>query len=202
MKNFLWFESDLCGMPLPLNNLTPKKLEKLLYIAVETRRFEIERFWHRSLFFWGFIAAAFVGYAALAKESMWAATVLIGCFGLVASVAWSLQNRGAKYWREAWEQKVERIEFQLWGTKLFRNTEPLHAAGWFGASRYSVSRLAIMLSDFTVIIWSALILRLIRWIPDPCHGDWWVASAILGTLAFCGAMMTIGRSEGGGKQRP
>jgi hypothetical protein len=202
MSYFLCFKNDRKGTPLPLDDLPSETLEKLLDIAVETRRFEIERFWQRSLFFWGFIAAAFVGYAAIAKEAMWAATILMGCFGLVASVAWTLQNRGAKYWQEAWEQKVERIELKLWGTKLFRHTEPLHAAGWFGASRYSVSRLAIMLSDFTVIIWVALIFRLVRWIPDPCHGDWWVASAIVGTVAFCGAMMTVGRSEGGGKQRP
>jgi hypothetical protein len=65
----------------------------LLYIAIETRRFEIERFCQRSLFFWGFIAAAFVGHAALGKEGLWEATVMMGCFGLVASLAWSLQKK-------------------------------------------------------------------------------------------------------------
>jgi hypothetical protein len=59
-----------------------------------------------------------------------------------------------------------------------------------------------MLSDFTVLIWIALIFRLVQWRLDPCQGNWWVAFAIAGTLAFCGAMMTVGRSEGGGKQRP
>lgn len=171
MKYFLWFTKDREGAPLSLDGIAADRLEKLLYIAIETRRFEIERFWQRSLFFWGFIAAAFVGYAALGKEGLWEATVMMGCFGLVASLAWSLQNRGAKYWQEAWEQKVELLELRLWGTELFRNTEMLHAAGWFGASRYSVSRLAIMLSDFTVLIWIALIFRLVQWRLDPCQGN-------------------------------
>ena len=41
---------------------------KALEMAADVRKFEIGLFWQRSLVFWGFIAAAFVAYAALAKE--------------------------------------------------------------------------------------------------------------------------------------
>jgi hypothetical protein len=33
-------------------------------VALKTRNFEIDLFWKRSFFFWRFISAAFVGYAA------------------------------------------------------------------------------------------------------------------------------------------
>ena len=35
-----------------------------LKVAIAARSQEIELFWKRSLFFWGFIASAFVGYAS------------------------------------------------------------------------------------------------------------------------------------------
>jgi hypothetical protein len=193
--NISMFSGGWPGEPLDIDDLPQDRLEKLLYLAVETRRFEIERFWQRSLFFWGFIAAAFVGYAALSKDEQWKAATLLGCFGFVASVAWTLQNRGAKYWQEAWEQKVEGLEFALWGTKLFGSMEPVQRAGWFGASRYSVSRLAIMLSDFTVLIWLGMIFRLVRWTPDVRSGDWWLAFALIGTMLFCLMMLRVGRSR-------
>jgi hypothetical protein len=39
--------------------------EKRLDIAIQTRGAQIELFWKPSIFLWGFIAAAFTGYAAL-----------------------------------------------------------------------------------------------------------------------------------------
>ena len=68
-------------------------------VALVTRNFEIELFWKRSLFFWGGIASAFVGYATLVKDKP-SLAILIACFGFVCSVAWSLVNRGSKYWQE------------------------------------------------------------------------------------------------------
>jgi hypothetical protein len=41
---------------------------KRFEVALQTRNFEIDLFWKRSLFFWGFISAAFVGYAALRQS--------------------------------------------------------------------------------------------------------------------------------------
>jgi len=82
-------------MAPPMSKEDRVKLKKY-DVALATRNFEIELFWKRSLFFWGFIASAFVGYATLVKEHL-ALAVLIACFGFVCSVAWSLVNRGSKY---------------------------------------------------------------------------------------------------------
>jgi hypothetical protein len=140
------------------------KKEKILEYATETRRFEIERFWQRSTFFWAFIGAAFIAYATLYKTRD--VSLVIGCFGLVSSVAWTLQNRGSKYWQEAWEQKVEAVEEEILGTKLFSNWEPILEKGFWGARLYSVSKLAIAISDFTVIVWVVLIAETFPFIQE------------------------------------
>ena len=75
------------------------KIRKMFETASEVRKFEITLFWTRSLFFWGFIAAAFVAIAAL-KNDQATLSLLISEFGVVCSLAWTLGNRGSKYWQE------------------------------------------------------------------------------------------------------
>src|SRR3972149_1635381 len=130
--------------------------KKILEYAADVRKFEIGLFWTRSLFFWGFIAAAFVAYGVSIKESDKDIPLAIACFGLVCSVAWTLVNRGNKYWHGAWEQKVESVQVEVLGRDLFSHIEPNRDLGWWGARRYSVTRLTIALSDFTVVVWLAL----------------------------------------------
>lgn len=50
--------------------------------AVEVRKLEIELFWKRSLFFWGFIAAAFTGLLALIDKHE-TISFLVSGFGFV-----------------------------------------------------------------------------------------------------------------------
>ncbi|HZQ82528.1 MAG TPA: hypothetical protein VFB25_11195 [Gaiellaceae bacterium] len=129
--------------------------EKRLEIALATRAFEINLFWKRSIFFWGFISVAFVGYAALRNERSQLA-IVVACFGMVCSSAWTLLNRGSKYWQENWETKVERYEDNVTGP-LFAVQETVQRKGrWLQARRYSVSKLLIALSDYVLIMWSAL----------------------------------------------
>lgn len=147
------------GCPLDVSKTTLDQKVNILKYAAETRKFEIERYWQRSLFFWGFIGAAFVSYAALYDKTDKLLPLVIACFGLVCSVAWTLQNRGSKYWQEAWEQKVIAVERDVLGASLFSNSEPIQKKGIWGASKYSVSKLAVALSDFTVIIWVVLMIK-------------------------------------------
>ena len=139
---------------LDVSNTSDEQKKKILEIAAEVRKFEIEKFWQRSIFFWGFIGAAFVAYAQLFGRGD--LPFFVACFGLVCSVAWALQNRGSKYWQEAWETKVESVENDVFGVDLFANREPLQRKGFWGAQTFSVSRLTIALSDFTVLVWIAL----------------------------------------------
>lgn len=174
---------------------TTQKADILKY-ATETRRFEIERFWQRSLFFWGFIGAALIAYAAISKSDVDPILPLaIACFGAVSSVAWTLQNRGSKYWQEAWEDKIKAVEIDVLGAPLFSNIEPVRNRHIWGAIRYSVSKLAIALSDFTVLVWGFLI-----WKSHPRQyfhtdldlADWITVIAMMYTILI----LLFGRAKG------
>ena len=128
--------------------------ETRLSVAIQARTLEIELFWKRSFFFWGFIASAFVGYGVMIDKAP-SVTVVVAGFGFVCSVAWTLANRGSKFWQENWETKVERAEQETIGD-VFRTQESRQAKGWFSAHRYSVSRLVIALSDYSIFAWAVL----------------------------------------------
>ncbi len=118
-------------------------------IAVETRRFEIDLYWKRSLFFWGFIATAAIMYGSLKLQQPWNSelSILISCFGFICSLCWSLVNRGSKYWQEQWESKVNRLEKELnIGCNLFDSIDRKrqNKGGWFTAQKFSVSKLAML----------------------------------------------------------
>jgi len=142
---------------LDVSNTSLAQKRAILKYAADVRKFEIDLFWRRSLFFWGFISAAFVAYGVLIRNSDKEFALAVSCFGLICSFAWTLQNRGSKYWQEAWEQKVETVEKDVLGAPLFSNWEPVKKKGLWGAAKFSVSKLAIALSDFTVLIWLVLI---------------------------------------------
>lgn len=129
--------------------------EKRFDISVQTRNLEIGLFWSRSLFFWGFISAAFIGYAALRQSEL---RILVACFGMVCSCAWSLVNRGSKYWQESWETKVERFEPHVTGPLFAKEEAPQDKGCWLGSKKYSVSKLAIALSDYVSLLWFVVVM--------------------------------------------
>lgn len=142
--------------PLDTSHCSDDQKKEILTYAADTRKFEIERFWSRSLVFWGFISAALIAFgAAKGHERL---QFLAACYGLICSLAWALQNRGSKYWHESWERKVETVENDVLKTNLFSNKEPIkNPKLWLAARRYSSSKLVIALSDATCAVWVALI---------------------------------------------
>jgi len=123
-----------------------------LRISVETRALEINLFWQRSLFFWGFTIAAGAGFLETYTKGSGIALV-ISCFGMVCTFAWSLVNRGSKYWQENWENKAEAAAVDVLGGSLFGNPAPIHSRRLLGAKRFSVSHLTTALSDFVFVGW-------------------------------------------------
>lgn len=176
-----------------------KMLMKAYETAVETRKLEIQLFWSRSLFFWGFIASAFVAYAALRRYSS-DMSVVIACFGLVCSIAWSLGNRGGKFWQESWETKVERIEPSVTGA-MFSQPEEVQSQKnfWLRSRRYSVSKLAIALSDYTILLWFAIIVwEIIRlfgsWTDIAFAKPWSIIVFISFSVIYAVSLLFAGRS--------
>jgi hypothetical protein len=96
--------------------------------------------------------------------------LLISCFGFICSVAWSLANRGSKYWQENWENIIVHIEN---GNKeigfLFSRVQPegieveqnknKHLEWWLKKRQFSVSKLSIAISDVLIIIWLLIIFK-------------------------------------------
>jgi len=191
--------SGLNGMvaPPPDANALDERRMLVLQYASEFRRFEIEHFWQRSLFFWGPLILAFGGYASVFEKSP-RGSLGIACFGCFCAFIWTLQNRGNKYWQEAWEQKVEALENEVLGVRLFSNKEPAKGDGWLSSRRYSPSRLAIILSDFTFITFLGLIVVsfLRAGLRFGCGSlDLPVTAALIGTGTFLFFAWWFGRSD-------
>jgi trans-aconitate methyltransferase len=138
------------------SSCTPRA--KAFDIAHDNRKFEIEMLWKRSVFYWGFIAASFVGFVATEK-TIGSASLIFAAFGFLCSLAWSAGNRGSKYWQEYWENKVVHLQNLVTGD-LFIDHYP-QRQGWsrqFAPRRLSVSKLTIGISDYTVIVWLGILL--------------------------------------------
>lgn len=165
---------------------------RLYETATDERKLELDLFWKRSTFFWAFIASSFVAYAALKDDIT--LRLFVASFGLICSLAWTLANRGSKYWYEMWEKKVEAAQNDVIGQNIYEKTYSANHPGraWSG-KRYSVSRLAIGLSDFTVIIWSMLF---IITATKQCYTppNWPALAAIFATIIYALSLLRGGRS--------
>ncbi len=129
-----------------------KHLEALKY-AHDIRNFEIDLFWRRAAYFWTFVAAAFGAFFLLEKTatSQTESRFIVACVGLVFSVAWSLANRGSKYWQDNWEQHVVLLENEVTGPLYKMNAKkPDGITRWSLLESYpfSVSRINQVLSLF------------------------------------------------------
>ena len=180
-------------------NKTPEKHKEAFEKSVQARALEIELFWKRSIFFWGFIASSFVGYAALRSRGT-DLSIVVACFGMVCSVAWSLVNRGSKYWQENWETKVNNNEDDVTGS-LFKVQEGVRSKGvWLSARKYSVSKLTIALSDFTSFLWVSIVLYHV-WLLWGASKDiygllpWAKGLFIIASFVFVGLMFWKGKSS-------
>jgi hypothetical protein len=175
-----------------------EKKTKRYDVALSTRNFEIELFWKRSLFFWGFIASAFVGYATLVKYESSLAIVL-ACFGFICSFAWTLVNRGSKRWQENWEILVSEMEKNITGTLFnIRREKKENKCYWLRARAFSVSKITIALSDFTVIIWlSLMIYELMKFysISLCILSSNYPLVLVSGSIVFAIAMLFCGKSS-------
>jgi hypothetical protein len=168
-----------------------------LEIALRLRQFEIELFWRRALFFWGFIAAAFVGLVST-YSSHPRLSLAVSCFGTVCALCWTLVNRGSKYWYETWEIKVNRVggpDIE----ELFLKRERVPCHGLWSAKRFSVSRVLTGLSDFTLVLWVGILAyQVITWASEAQWSLWrdWVAAAFcVFTLFYVFLIIRQGRSR-------
>ncbi len=177
--------------------MVEQKKHKEYDVALATRNFEIELFWKRALFFWGFIASSFIGYATLVRVDS-SLAIVIACFGFVSSFAWTLVNRGSKRWQENWEMIISKMDHEITDSLFEKRGEKIDKTFWLSARKFSVSKVTIALSDFTVLVWLFLMIcHVIKLFSTPIHMPLSCVTilTIFGTLVFAGFMFKCSRSS-------
>jgi hypothetical protein len=85
----------------PLQESEKHRLDAALARAYQQRSFEIEHYWKRATYFWGFQIAIFAAFGLLWRVSSvaeWGAlTVALAGLGLLTAVANSITARGSKF---------------------------------------------------------------------------------------------------------
>jgi hypothetical protein len=141
-------------------------LEDRLRVTLDCRNMEIELFWKRSTHYWLFVGAALVAYGALRESEKSlnhpALGLLLSCFGLVASTAWTINNIGSKWWMDDWETKLKSVTKEMGEPELFKagKNAPNKGRDLFTPIwRYSVTRPTLALSNFFMLCWLGIFVK-------------------------------------------
>ena len=140
---------------------------------LDTRKFEIDLFWKRALFFWGFITV--VGGAYISGKIPAANLFFVSIIGFLFSLIFSLSTRGSKYWQEHWEllivkyEREKKFAIYRFGTgKIIK--ERNKKSCYLAPQRFSVSKLTMVVSDITAVAWLIAFIRdvshLLEWHPQ------------------------------------
>lgn len=140
------------------NGFSDNNKEKTLSRAWEIRNFEIELYWKRAIYFWGFIALCFAGYFKVYFEGNNdrgdSLLLIISFSGFFFSSAWFLVNKASKFWQENWEAHIDCLEDEVEGA-LYK-TVMINKAGYFNpllGYYFSVSKINQLCSFFVMLIW-------------------------------------------------
>lgn len=162
--------------------------------AWETRNFEIDKFWTRAAYFWGFIVLIFGGYISVRTSSKNMVEphldLFLLCLGLLFSLAWWLVIRGSKCWQENWERHIDMLENFITG--------PIYKTIYYGNKAFfSVSKLNEIMAIAVLLVWIALFFQNLhaQYSFEGENIDWIATLAVFGTavLAF---MMLLGYCRG------
>lgn len=134
---------------------------RLLKIAMDVRKFEIEMYWKRTAFFWAFIVSIYTAFFFLLtsqdKDEYSIYLVGLSFLAVIFSIAWIFANKGSKFWQENWEQHVGLLEDEpLYDVFL----NPKEVGSWvhpFKEYDFSVSKINLFLS-YVVLVVSLVVL--------------------------------------------
>lgn len=175
---------------------------RALHYASDIRKFEIELYWKRATYFWGFIAAAFAGYALTykngAEHEPWL-TLIFSAVGLIFSFSWYLVNRGSKFWQQNWERHVDLLEDMTLGPLYKIVAEPFNKNRNFltAPGQFSVSKINQMLSVFVSLIWFILYIKALCPISPSLPPDYFKIAVTLSTSIFIIFLWHFGKSGTG-----
>lgn len=125
-------------------------------VALDTRKFEIDLYWKRATYFWGFLvaifAAYFLVYTRVGSKSI--LLILLSLLGILTSTGWYFVNRGSKVWQENWEKHIAFLEDDINGP-LFKTiiVPNLKFSNLVEGYPNSVSKVNMLLSLSIVCFW-------------------------------------------------
>lgn len=166
-----------------------KKQVQAAYDKVwEIRNFEIDKFWTRAAYFWGFIVLIFGGYISVITSSKNLAEthldLFLLCLGLLFSLAWLLVIRGSKCWQENWESHIDMLEDFVSG--------PIYKTIHYGDRPFfSVSKLNEIMALAVLFVWVALFVQNLhaRYSFGLHNIDWIATTAVFGTAVLAVVML-------------
>lgn len=126
-NNFNWNRKKNISKDEYLKLITDK--EKAYEQACDIRKFEIELYWKRTIYFWGFITVIYTAYYKVFSEFYYIKNtdimslsfhgsiplIIISGLGLIFSLSWLLSNYASKHWQENWEHHIELLEPYITG---------------------------------------------------------------------------------------
>jgi hypothetical protein len=128
------------------------KRKRALQRAYQQRSFEIEHYWKRAGYFWGFQLAIFAAFGLIWREvggpQQWGPLALApSSLGILTALANRLSAGGSKFWQENWEKHIDMLENEFEG-RLYKTV-------WLsdGTRQYSVSKVNLSLSSYFVVFW-------------------------------------------------
>ena len=129
-------------------DLDKKEKKEIFNMAWDSRKFEIELYWKRAVYFWAFQAVALAGYFAILSADNFLeknhSLFYANCIGFITSLGWYLINKGSKSWQRHWEKIVDILEDMVIG-KLYKTGTT--------DKTYSVSKINQLISLFFTYMW-------------------------------------------------
>ena len=205
-----------------LNAVSDGRIEEAYKQAADIRKFEIELFWKRGTYYWAFILAAFTAHFALLgmifstfskdvnKElslknmcdlpglSLFALAIT-AFFCFFFSLAWTLVNKGSKFWQKNWEAHIDMLEGSVTGklheTYLNTNLKSEFNSCPFAVQPYdySVTKITTLTSILLTIVSSLLFISYGELFVFQCIGKMFkVLSIISAITVICELVILIG----------
>jgi|GEM_PF-6946029 len=144
----------------PVSPYDRKRRKAALKRAYELRNFEIEHYWKRATYFWGYQAGIFAAFGLLLSGKaggFYLLAVPVAFIGFFTALANLLAGQGSKFWQENWEKHIDMLEDEFEGR--------LHKTVWSGARccNQSVSKINRNLGWAFLCFW-----------PMACIGTIWL----------------------------
>lgn len=165
--------------------------EAALRRAHELRKFEIENYWKRSSYFWGFQLVAFGALALSGKEGRFHAPIvlMVSVLGALAALTALLSAKGSKFWQKNWEAHVDFLEPPVEG--MLHTTALMDGSVSFSVSRVNERFLEVLLAGWIVAFSTACLV-----IYDPSYAQLSPAQAAryqltIATIALVGGAMRL-----------